>query len=806
MPMATHTSPITTDTTCYHCGEPCQQEQREAHGHTFCCAGCQTVYEILQENNLCKYYDMGEKPGSKNAQSDNQNRFAFLDQPELAKEVLEFSEDQLAQARFFIPVIHCSSCIWLLEHLTKLNPAVVNSQVHFIRKEVSITFRPQEISLRQLAELLQRIGYMPEINHGNTQGQAKDRTRKPNRRLSLQIGVAGFCFGNIMLLSLPEYLDVHLAMEPLFKQFFAILNLVLGIPALIYSSRDYFTAAWRGIRSKFISIDVPIALGMAVLFGRSAYEIISQTGAGYMDSFTGLVFFLLIGKWFQTKTYQALSFDRDYTSYFPVAVTVLADGQEFSLPIKDLKQGDRLLVRNQELIPADATLISEEARIDYSFITGESAPVYKQAGDRIQAGGRQVGPAIELVVDKAVAQSRLTQLWNQDVFTKDRREGLPTMIDRVSHVFTWAILSIAVLTAITWFILDASQVAATVTAVLIVACPCALALTLPFAYGHTLRWMGRGGLYLKSADVVERMGQLKTLVFDKTGTITQRQNQEITWEGAPLSGEEKNLIRAAARQSAHPLSQALYHYLPDTGKLTVLLDFAEYAGKGLRATALSGTTLVMGSGRFVAGTQAADQQETRVYIALEGKVRGSFVFGARYRSGYANLLQELKENYQLHLLSGDRDQERTRLAPFFRELRFEQSPTDKLRYLEGLEESAGPTGMVGDGLNDAGALRQAHVGISIADEVYHFAPACDAILDAKELPKLANHLKLARQTRRVVFAAFGISFAYNIVGLSFAVTGLLTPLVAAILMPLSSITTVGFITLAINALARKLKD
>lgn len=786
-------------TTCFHCGDTCVEGEHTAHDHSFCCHGCQTVYEILLENDMAEYYRLESKPGTK--KKSQESSLAWLDQPEMQAQLWLFREGNIGQVRLFMPAIHCSSCIWLLENLTQIHHGVRQSEVQFIKREAFITLDTDLLSLRELVELLHKIGYPPEITLANL-GKQHQTQHRPQRKLALKIGVAGFAFGNIMLLSLPEYVDGGFGLEGKYATFFAYLNVLLGLPVLLFSGRDYLFAAIKSLRQRFVSIDVPIALGMLVLFGRSTWEIFTHTGAGYMDSFTGLVFFLLIGKWFQTKTYQSLSFERDYMAYFPVAVTLLANGDEHSMALKEVKKGDRLLIRNGELIPADATLLSDQAQVDYSFITGEAEPVRKVAGEHLHAGGRQVGPAIEVRVEKPVAQSRLTQLWNQRAFHKEGKESLPNLVDQLAKRFTLGVLLVALVSAIAWWGHGIGQVASVVTAILIVACPCALALTLPFTYGHAMRWLGRRGLYLKESQVVERMADLDTLVFDKTGTITQSQGHEVTWHGPALAPMQLGGLKACFRQSSHPLSQAIYQHLPSTGQACELDGFEEIPGHGVRAQA-NGHTYRLGSAALAGYPVTNENQDTTVWVNQDGKPLGYFTIATPYRKGLSQLLKQLGQRFQLHLLSGDQDKERTQLAKHFSYLHFRQSPEDKLRYIEELDKAGAKVAMLGDGLNDAGALQKADVGISIADEVHQFAPACDAILEACQFSRLEAMFRFARKTRKVVYGALLISLAYNLLGLSFAVLGQLTPLVAAILMPLSSITTVGFITVLVNGMAKQ---
>ncbi len=785
---------------CYHCGEDCPPASILHDEKNFCCEGCKTVYDILEGSALGQYYDLENTPGTSQKNQASAEKYAFLDNPEIVKKLLTFDDGNVSKVRFFVPAIHCSSCIWLLENLHRLNKHVLRSEVHFTKKEVNISFRSAELSLRQVAELMGKIGYAPEINLNS--GNRKSE-KKANRNLSVKVGIAGFCFGNIMLLSLPEYLDVQLDLEHDYKVFFSYLNLLLALPVFFYAGIDYLISAWKGLRHQYINIDVPIALGILTLFGRSAIEILTQTGAGYMDSFTGLIFFLLIGKWYQNKTYQALSFDRDYTSYFPLGATkIIKDTEEANVPVADLKTGDKILVRNQELIPADAVLIKGNGQIDYSFVTGESLPMPKESGDFLYAGGRQMGSAIILEVCKPVESSYLTQLWNQEVFAKPPTR-LTSIMDKVSKYFTLIVLGIALCTGIFWAFADPAQIMNAVTSVLIVACPCALALTLPFAFGHTLRYFGKYGLYLKNAETIEQIAKTKDIIFDKTGTITLSSAMEVNFVGDPLHDYELSVIRSVTRQSTHPLSIGIYQSLHENLPLVAIESFEEISGAGMEAL-INGKRIRLGSSQFVNGKVVDNPNNaTRVYVEINGIVKGYFQFQNIYRKGLANIMHQLHAHYQTHLLSGDNEQEKQTLSPYFHHLYFRQSPVDKLNYLKKLEKQGRKTMMIGDGLNDAGALKQSHVGIAIADDVHHFSPACDAILKADSFEKLPQFIKFTSLSMQVVIIAFILSFLYNLIGLSFAVAGLLTPLIAAILMPLSSVTIVGFISLAISYLASK---
>lgn len=787
---------------CVHCGEDCGKHPLIWKDKPFCCNGCKTVYEILNQKDLSQYYSIQQNPGIKIDQPDFGEKYAYLDDEDVVNKLLDFNSDDVQKVSFYIPVIHCASCIWLLENLNTLNPGIIQSDVNFPAKRVSITFHKKQISLRQLVELLASIHYIPEI----TLSQLDENKRlNPNRKLLLKVGIAGFSFMNTMIYNFPEYLPGGELLEENFRSLFGWLSFALSIPVVFYCASDYFLSSWKGLRHKIVNIDIPIALGIFTLFIQSLIDLLSGSGIGYLDSLTGLVFFLLIGKWYQGKSYQAMSFERDYRSYFPVAVTKLSDGKEISTEVRKLEENDQILIRHNELVPVDAILEEGEGRIDYSFVTGESVPVMKHKGDLIYAGGRQKGGVIHLLVKKKMEQSYLTQLWNQKSHNDQRTLKLENIINGVSKYFTIIIVLTALSAAAYWLYFDKSLALFAFTSVLIIACPCALALTVPFTFGSTLRHFGRRHFYLKSTSVVEKLNKVDEIVFDKTGTLTMTDAVNISYHGEDLTSEEINAIRSITRQSLHPLSLSLYRYLGE-GETPVLEDFKELPGLGSSAI-WNGNRINVGSYKFVSGKNAEHEiLESRVYIFINHKIAGYFRIGNKYRPGLKKLLEKLAKDYPMHLLSGDNASEKETLETIFPDgsnLLFNQSPQDKLKYVQKLKSEGKKVMMIGDGLNDAGALAESDVGISIADDVYQFSPACDAILNAKEFYRIDRFMKFTRYSFGVVYMSFVLSFLYNLVGLYFAVQGALTPIFAAILMPLSSVSVVGFSTLLISLIARK---
>jgi len=789
-----------TTQNCFHCGNDIvKAEEILFDEKSFCCIGCKTVYEIFSLNDLTCYYDFENAPGA--TPQDIKGKYDFLDNQDIVEKLLDFSEDKTQIVSLYIPHIHCSSCIWILENLNKLNNGITASQVNFHEKKVRITFNSEATSLKTIVLLLSSIGYEPYISLENYENKKKE----VDRSLYYKIGVAFFSFGNIMLLSFPEYFEVGEFWIEQYKGFFRWLIFALALPPFFYSAWGYYVSAWKSIKSGMLNIDIPIALGIVVMFIRSTVDIAMDYGQGFFDSMCGLIFFMLLGKMFQQKTYNFLSFERDYKSYFPIAVTkILSDKTEEAIQVYDIQKGDRLLIRNQELIPVDGILISPKTAIDYSFVTGEAVPIDKKSGDKIYAGGKQIGNVIEMEVLHSVSQSYLTQLWGNDVFQKRVEQHYKTITDTISRYFTPALLLLAFVSFGFWIFRDVATAFNVFTAILIVACPCALALTAPFTLGNVLRIMGYRKFYLKNATVIEQLAKVDTVVFDKTGTITTNKKTSIVYEGTPLSDEELKLLKNTLRGSNHPLSRRLYDFIPNQDVVETS-HFEEIIGKGIFAT-VDKHTVKLGSSQFLQHMSENTHKKTKVHVEIDGVYKGSYVFNNQYREGLEQLFERLSKRYNLVVLSGDNDGERAileKMLPADTTLVFNQKPEQKLEYIEKLQSEGKNVMMVGDGLNDAGALAQANIGISISENVNVFSPACDGILDATQFSKIAYFLKFSKNAMKTIYMSFGLSLLYNVVGLSFAVTGNLSPLVAAIIMPLSTVTIVSFVTIMSNYFATK---
>ena len=791
------TKELKLDTVCFHCGEALPASPLLKDDKKFCCVGCVGVYSILQTHNLGDYYLYNDVPGQ--THKPKELNFDYLSEPEIAAGLVDYQDEQITIITFYIPAIHCSSCIWLLESLHKINPAITQSRVDFLKKQVYITFKNKALSLKALAELLVNIGYEPVIS---LQDVVKEQQSKAtDRSLITKIAVAGFCFGNTMLLYFPEYFGLS-SFEQDFKIFFGWLNLAFALPVVLYSGRDYFISAWINLKNGVLNLDFPLALGIAVMFVRSVVEVATNTGPGWVDTLCGLIFFLLVGKWVQQRTYHHLSFERDYRSYFPVAVTILEEGLEKPIPLEQLKKGHRMLIRSNEIIPADAILLKGDAHVDFSFVTGESRAVHKVLGEIVYAGGRQLNGAIELEVVKAVSQSHLTKLWNNEAF-KIEKDLISTFSGKASKYFSIVLLAIALGSACYWMYFgDLLKAIASFSAVLIIACPCALALASPFTLAAVLSIFDKNKFYLKNTAVIEQLARIDTFVFDKTGTISNPEAAGFTFQGT-ITAEQQHYVADLARNSGHPLSRELVRWM-NLPQIHAVTNYREMVGRGLSGL-VNGHAIKIGNTTFTGIDGLSGIQGTTVHVVIDEQYIGYFLFQQQWRKGLKGLRLKLGNGDNLHLLSGDQDHDRIDLLSAFpgSQMHFRQSPQQKLDYIKHLQEHGHKVMMLGDGLNDAGALKQSDLGVAVTDNINNFTPGCEAILDGASFTKIPAFIAQAKDAVKVIHMSFGISLVYNVVGLSFAVQGLLSPLIAAILMPASTATIILFTSITARLYARK---
>ena len=771
---------------CYHCGDKVVGKPIVYDDKNFCCNGCKTVYSIFTENDLGNFYELNQGSGIKPGGSANQ-KYLPLDVPEIREEFVEFKNDSIYIVTLFLPAIHCSSCIYLLENLQKLEPRIKKSEANFTARTVQLSIA-NELELSDVATLLDSIGYKPELRPKSKLSSGT----KYDKKLLLQLGLAAFAFGSVMLWTFPEYLGLDESFEP-FRNFSSYLTLLVSIPVLFYSAWGYIRSAYTGIKTSQLNLDIPIAIGILVLFIKSASSILLQQGPGYMDSFTGFVFFLLIGKWFQSKTYRNMAFDNDPKAYFPLGVHRINDKEEIVL-IDKLQEGDTIRLFNEEIIPCDVILESEKATINTSFITGEADLVSVKKGERIYAGSKLIGSSVQAEVFKTTDRSKFAGIWNASTKEKSSTSIALNRENKLSKYFLIIVFTIALGGAIAWAFIDSSQIVEIVTAILVVACPCALALSFPFVFGNAMRKFGKSGLYFKNVHEIEKLNSITHIVFDKTGTLTKDKTTGVRFTQT-LTQEQIAATYELTNQSTHPYSKSIATWLKSQVKEGIaIFDYQEIPGKGIQAITEKGISLFLGSASFVG---AEESEVSGSFLRWGDEIVGQFVFETQLRESIIPSLKALQNSHKIALLSGDKPADAVlfeELADF--EMHFELTPGEKRAYIEKLEQNGAKVAFIGDGLNDSEALNSATLGISVADDVFRFTPSCDAIISGDKVNLLPAFFRFGKHANKALIACMIFSLLYNSVGMTFALMGYVTPLFAAILMPLSSISVV-FLSTAI---------
>lgn len=791
-----------TLTHCVHCGEECQETRVSPEALPFCCAGCMSVYEILRSSGMCEYYDLDQAAGvSQRGPRRERLLYDVLDDPETAARYTDYSDGQITRVRLLIPGMHCTSCVWLLEQLQRLDPGIVSSRVDLLRKTVQVEFNIAETNLKKIVILLSSVGYEPLLGQEGRQRGLQEQRVKATRSLYLRLGLAGFAAGNAMMIGLATYVAGSNGLGPALSFMFAALSIGLCVPVYFYAAAPWLTSAISSIRNRSINLDVPVALGITTLFVRSIIEIATAGGEGFLDSFAGLVFFLLIGKLFQQRSFDAVSFDRSVRSYFPLSVRRESRGSIDVIPIDALRAGDMMFVRNGEIVPSDSVLMSEIGYVDYSFVTGESVPVECTSGSMLYAGGKVVGGALRLTATRPASQSYLASLWEQTA-SRTPRSSYLNFSDQFGRWFTVGTISVALVAAIFWMP-DVHSSLNVFTAVLIIACPCALTLAAPITYGTAMGALGKIGIYIKNIGVLRELQRVTTVVFDKTGTVTTSTN-DVSFEGRALTKHEEDAIRAVAAHSTHPISRSIAQRASPVG---VVDHVVEEVGQGITGRYFC-LEVAIGSALFIQRITSQDINSVDgTYVAIGGRIVGRYVIRSHVRDGMKAMVEAIrKQGLETILLSGDTGRDAEVLADMFEpaKMKFHSTPQEKVNRIEQLQRKKSHVLMVGDGLNDVSAMAMANVSIAVTTDTSTLAPASDLVLTSARLVDLPALLTYSNTLNRLIWATLLCTMVYNVAGLTLAVSGILTPVSTAILMPASSLLVIGISVFGAKVLSRRI--
>lgn len=708
--------------------------------------------------------------------------FKFLDDKNLKSRFIVYENKNLTIVKFYIPKIKCSSCIWVLENINKKNKNIIKSKVDINKKEIVI-FKKRKYKLSDLALFLKNIGYEPLIKE-NIIIQNKDT-------IAYKLSISFFCFGNIMLLTLPKYLNKN--NEDLWLNhhnlFFGIIIIILSLPVILISFNEYIQPSYLKIKNRIIDINILISLGMIMLLINSLYEILNNISLGYLDSFSGLIFFLFLGKYFLYKAVKIINFDKSYKNLYSICAVKIQHNKEIVTPISEIKKGDEILIKNGEIIPADSIIIKGFSEIDNSFITGESKTIFKKQGDKVYAGAKHNGQIIRLKIYKNIDKSYLSQLWK--LKNKQKFKHQNSTIDLTNKYFIIAIFFISILTGCYWCFLDPKKIIKSISYIFIVTCPCALVIAPNFTLGYIIKILSRVGFIINDINVIENIYNINYLIFDKTGTITEKDKFKIKFIGKTLTKDEKQNISILMKNSNHPLSNIIYQNIKETYNKchnVVIQNFKEIPGKGLIGE-INDMNIKIGSHKIMNFKKINNQ--TQVYVSINNIVKGYFLIKNYYRKNLTNIFKQLNK-YNIMILSGDNDLEKKTIQSItnFKQTLFNKNPIQKLKIIKKLQQHY-TVMMFGDGLNDICAIKQSNVGV-IVNQNNNFIPECDIILNYDYLDYIPKLLKISTIGVILVRINLLISIIYNIVGIILSIKCNMSPIILAILMPLSSISVIIF--------------
>jgi len=803
-----HSKATTIKVDCTHCSLPVPagfiEEGSEAQ---FCCAGCKIVFETLQGYGLQRYYDIVATTNDDARPAVTSGRgFSEFDHEDFHSRYVE-TKDGVSHTTFFLEGVHCAACVWLVEKLPSILPGLLEARLDMGRSLVQLHWQGGQVSLSAIAVALDRLGYPP---HPVVEGEEQQRRRKESRAALMRIGVAGAIAGNVMMIAFALYGGYLSGMEVEYRNFFRWSALALTGLILLWPGRVFFRGAWAAMRTRTPHMDLPIALGLSAGFLGGAWNTFQGSGEVYFESVAILVFFLLVGRFVQQKqqrrAYEALELMHALT---PGSATRLLHHGSEEVPILSLQAGDRIEVLGGETVPADGTLLSADTSFDLKVLSGESLPQSFVTGSAVYAGSINIGERVEIEVRASGEDSRVGRLMQLVEDYAKRPGGLVRMADRISGTFTMIVLALAVFTYVMWALQGSPDALEHSIALLIVACPCALGLATPLAVVAAVGRAARAGILVKGGDALERLSKPGILLLDKTGTLTQGKMSAVQWSGGDGLA---SAVAALEQHALHPFAKALRDLVPAESALPETSEVEVIPGRGVSGK-VGGVVHHIGSPAWMRELgvevppeklqQVIAEALSPVVIAVNlGKEVHVAGIGDPLQPDAREVIESLKtKGWEMHMLSGDHPAVvqvvAQKLGLPAALCHGELTPEAKLQKVEAMvaaEKASSkqrPVVMVGDGWNDAAALSAADVGIAVHGSAEASLAAADVFLSIPGTGGIARLLDGAARTVKVIHRNLVVSLAYNALGVTLAMAGLLNPLVAAVLMPVSSLTVVS---------------
>ncbi len=783
-------------TSCSHCGLVVPPGLVEPQAATqFCCTGCRTAYAIIHENGLEKYYRLPQKREAPVTVSGKQ--FEEFDHPAFRELYVTPTRDgRLSQTSLYLEGIHCASCVWLVERVPMVIPGVSMAELDVGRSLVRLQWDDAVTQLSDIARFLDSLGYRARPYRGLG---AEALRRAEDRAMLTRIGIAGAIGVNTMLLAIALYSGWLNGMDPRYERFFRWISLLLVTPSMLFPGRVFFRGAWTALRARTLHMDVPIAIALGAGFARGAYNTVVDRGPVYFDGLGILIFLLLVGRFLQQRAHRSATDSAELLHSLSPSTARLAEGETTQeVPAEALLPGMVIEVRPGETVAADGVVARGTSTLDLSLLTGETRPVRVAEGETVYAGTVNQSATLRVKVTQAGESSRVGRILGEVEAAARRRAPAVLLADRIAAIFVGVILVLAAVTYVVWLRRNPAEAADNAIALLIVTCPCALALATPLAITMTIGRAARQGILVKGGATLELLARPGVLYLDKTGTLTEGQTTLAAFDGPEWV---KPLVLALEAHSPHPVAAG---FRAAWGEVTAgEATSVTHANGGIEGD-VDGRRVVVGKPAFVAAragdaalaAAATDDGLTPVVVAVDGTVIARAGFGDRVRPEARVALDRLRaRGWALRILSGDDPrvvaQVGAQLGVPEADCEGGASPERKLAVVEAAAASGDRVVMVGDGINDAAAIACATVGVGVRGGAEACLAAADVFLARPGLAPLVDLLEGAPRTLRVIRRNLAFSLMYNAVGVALAVTGVLNPLIAAILMPLSSITVIS---------------
>lgn len=787
---------------CFHCQNPVEEGQTvyaEIHGkqEVFCCHGCKTVALLITNSQKDSFYDLRGSSLLTPAKTDLQYSRQSIDNEFTYQRFVSGSDKKHCEVYLTITNIHCSACVWLNEKVLLEADGIESVRINFANSRAHILWDDEKISLYDILQLIQSIGYHPVL----VSPFSENETLNYNARdLFIRMAVAGFCFGNIMLLSTALYAGFFTGIEVEFRKFFHYLSWGFATPVYLYSGIPFLRSAFYGLKHKTLNMDSLLVLGVSLTYFYSVYVTISNRGEIYFESVCMIYFFILLGKYMEAVARKKAGEKIGVlVSNLPETATKITENaQEEVVLASSIQKGDTIQVLPGEKIPVDGVLLTETAEVDESFLTGESVPIYKKKGGRLYAGSIALESYLQMQADDSALNSTLSQLKKLVEHALLEKPGIQKITDRIASYFIWTVLTLAIITFCYWFFVHGNleQALVNTISVLIVACPCALGLSVPITIviNHSIN--ARNGILIKNPEVIEMLQKPDTILFDKTGTLTEGHFRVVsqTWQDRQMEA----MIHFVESHSTHPIATAIRrHFSQISNDHFTMQEFQEIRGQGVMATISNQQQefhVKIGNAKWLGRTENESEQKTTsvVHLAVNGKYVGNLELEDTLRPEARETIVQLGQNVtsDIRILSGDTQGPVAKVAEKLgiHHYQAQMTPEQKLAEIEAIQAKGKIAIMVGDGMNDSAILARANVGISLRDASSLSIDKSDVILMRNSLSEIGKSITYARFAYRVIHQNIGLSLGYNFIMIPLAMTGYMIPALCALFMTLSSLT------------------